>query len=62
MLDFEFTADSTKFLDEISAALKKNKDLSEHFKRFQHVEFEETEQDQQLEHVTFQYFIANPMV
>jgi hypothetical protein len=45
MLDFEFTADPSKYLDEINASLKKNKSLSEHFKRFQHVEFEDTEQD-----------------
>ena len=61
MLDFEFTADPSKYLEEINASLKKNKGLSEHFKRFQHVEFEDTEQDQQLEQVTSQFFLMHPM-
>jgi hypothetical protein len=61
LLDFEFAADPTKYLDEISASLKKNKSLAEHFKRFQHVEFEDTEQDQQLEQVAFQFFLMNPL-
>ena len=41
--------------------MKKNKSLAEHFKRFQHVEFEDTEQDQQLEQVAFQFFLMNPL-
>ena len=48
-LDFEFTADPLKYLDEIKMTVKKNKDLNENFKRFLHVDFEDTEQDQQLE-------------
>lgn len=42
-LDFEFTADPLKYLDEIKMTVKKNKDLNENFKRFLHVDFEDTE-------------------
>jgi HD-GYP domain-containing protein (c-di-GMP phosphodiesterase class II) len=42
-LDFEFSADPTKYLDEIKISVKKNKGLNENFKRFLHVEFEDNE-------------------
>ena len=57
--DFEYNADPMKYLDEVEASVKKNKGLSENFKRFLHVPFEETEQD--LEQVVSQFFMMFPL-
>jgi len=44
-LDFEFTADPQKYLDEIEGSLKKHKDLAQNFQRFIQKVFDDVEEE-----------------
>jgi hypothetical protein len=57
-MDFEFSADPQKYLDEIESSLKKHKDLSSNFQRFIQKVFDDVEQEQ----VYTNFITANPEI